>query len=76
LRQVWAERVLEAVADGRPVRATDTAALAEAVLAEPRFVLAAQVLEGGPYALDRAMELARLVRGGAEVGTDVAESAS
>jgi hypothetical protein len=67
--------VLEAVAEGRPVRVTDVAALAEAILAEPQFVLAAQVLEGGPHALDRAIDLARLARGGAEVGTGVAEPA-
>jgi hypothetical protein len=52
-------KVVEHVRDGHGEAAWEAAqALARAVLETPAVVLAAAVLQGGPFALRRALELA------------------
>ena len=55
-------KVIESVRDGHERPAWEAAqALARAVLEERPFVLATEVLKGGPHALRRALELAEIV---------------
>jgi hypothetical protein len=49
--------------DTYDVEVRHVTSLASAVMAEPHVGLALQVLAGGPYAIDRAVELARLILG-------------
>ena len=55
-------KVVEHVRDGHEEAAWEAAqALAKAVLAMPAVVLEVAVLEGGPFALRRALELAERI---------------
>ena len=55
-------KVVEHVRDGREGPAWEAAqALAKAVLETPEVVLAVAVLQGGPFAIRRALELAERV---------------
>jgi hypothetical protein len=55
-------KVVEHVRDGQEEAAWQAAlALAKAVLETPTVALAVAVLEGGPFALRRALELAEVI---------------
>jgi hypothetical protein len=58
-----AQALLKAIAAGEP---SDGRALASAVLTERAVALAFEVLAGGPFALERALELAKLIDSASE----------
>jgi hypothetical protein len=58
---VLAVQLLSGCLDTYNVEVGRVTSLASAVMAEPHVGLALQVLAGGPYAVDRAVELARLI---------------
>ena len=60
-----ARRLLETVAEGKPVRARDAVKLASTIVSRPDVQLAELVLEGGPHQISRALELAGMVLGSA-----------
>jgi integrase len=61
--------LVDAVASGSSVPGHLAAEMVDAVLGQPHVALALTALQGGPNALDRALELARLIVGQAATGT-------
>jgi hypothetical protein len=69
-----AQSLLLALSEGRDEAAWENAqALAKAVLDDPRNVLAKAVLDGGPFAMRKAEELAEALLGDAAASEDADE---